>query len=514
MGMNLNGISDSSPQLPFLDLAKQSRFWAPDVSTFDVDGRGWLERLPAGKENDTHFVFLTDSAERPAPAKFRRLVVRSSGKGSFVAGWGVSIDQAASSPGRTVIAVQPGGSHSLRITQTDANDPLRLTVVPEAYAGQFDGGALFNPTWTERVKNLRAFRFMDWMDTNDSTVAHWSERPEVEDASWSAKGVPVEVMVRLANELGVDPWFNMPHLADDDYVRKFAAYVRDHLKPELKAYVEYSNEVWNWQFKQAQHAKERGRALWGDVSTGWVQYNGTRAARTCDVWKNEVFGAGKGRVHCTIGAQTGWLDIADETLDCPAWRAQGNGACYEHGIDSVAITGYFTGCMNGRVGGEDLTATVRGWAKAGAAGLTKALEQVRDGRHLVNSKGQRCDDTASNVGRQFAKFKELADARGLAVVAYEGGSHVSANGFPGMNDADVVRLLIEVNRSATMGEFYRSNFRQWRENGGTLYMHFSDFGVPSKYGSWGALESLEQATSPKWKAIQETNGLGCWWSGC
>ncbi len=58
-------------------------------------------------------------------------------------------------------------------------------------------------------------------------------------------GMPVEVMVKLANKLNVDPWFCLPHLCTDDYVTQFATYVRDHLNSNLVAYYELSNEVWN-----------------------------------------------------------------------------------------------------------------------------------------------------------------------------------------------------------------------------------------------------------------------------
>lgn len=39
--------------------------------------------------------------------------------------------------------------------------------------------------------------------------------------------------------------FSMPHLADDDYHQRFATYVRDTLRPDVKVYVEWSNEVWH-----------------------------------------------------------------------------------------------------------------------------------------------------------------------------------------------------------------------------------------------------------------------------
>jgi Ca2+-binding RTX toxin-like protein len=38
---------------------------------------------------------------------------------------------------------------------------------------------------------------------------------------------------------------------------------------------------------------------------------------------------------------------------------------------------------------------------------------------------------------------------------------------------------------------------------GSLFVNFSDIGTPSKWGSWGALEHLNQKTSPKWEALQD-----------
>jgi hypothetical protein len=40
----------------------------------------------------------------------------------------------------------------------------------------------------------------------------------------------------------------MPHLANDEYHQQFATYVRDNLRPDVKVYVEWSNEVWHTGF--------------------------------------------------------------------------------------------------------------------------------------------------------------------------------------------------------------------------------------------------------------------------
>src|SRR3546814_10140296 len=67
-------------------------------------------------------------------------------------------------------------------------------------------------------------------------------------------------MVGLANALGTDAWFTVPWNADEDYVRRFATYVRDNLAPGRKAYVEVANEVWNWGFRVISQARDEGRA--------------------------------------------------------------------------------------------------------------------------------------------------------------------------------------------------------------------------------------------------------------
>ena len=113
----------------------------------------------------------------------------------------------------------------------------------------------------KRWRGCNTFRFMDWMDTNGSRQREWADRPKLEDATWSSKGVPVEVMVELCNRLKVNPWFCMPHQATDDYARQFAALVKRELDPTLRVHVEYSNEVWNGIFEQHRLAEEQARKL-------------------------------------------------------------------------------------------------------------------------------------------------------------------------------------------------------------------------------------------------------------
>jgi hypothetical protein len=152
---------------------------------------------------------------------------------------------------------------------------------------------VFNPTFLSQIKTYRSLRFMDWMKTNNSLTEDFATRPVPDDQFWnsddtfndvnnpdncnmitrSCKGVPLEVMYALANLMDMDPWFNIPHRATtvdtrdpatgvltQSYVKKFAAMLKTHLEPGRKAYIEYSNEVWNFQFVQSIFADEQANS--------------------------------------------------------------------------------------------------------------------------------------------------------------------------------------------------------------------------------------------------------------
>ena len=75
---------------------------------------------------------------------------------------------------------------------------------------------------------------MDWGQTNNSTVSTWGDRTLPTDATQaSPKGVALELQVDHANATRTNPWFNIPHLADDDYVRQAATLIRDRLDDGL-----------------------------------------------------------------------------------------------------------------------------------------------------------------------------------------------------------------------------------------------------------------------------------------
>jgi hypothetical protein len=401
---------------------------------------------------------------------------------SSAGGIGINITALdAGNPLRDIRVLMPGG--------VCADDPYRWcaddsgcaagTCSPfvDNYATQ-----VFHPTFLDRIKTYRVLRFMDWMATNDSPLVAWSERALPTGVRWSGEaGVPVEVMVDLANRLGADPWFTLPHQADDDFVRQFATVVRDRLDPSLRAWVEYSNEVWNGIFAQAGWARDQGRAagLGPSDFEAQLQFYSRRAVQVFAIW-DEVFG-GTSRLVRVMASQAANSWVSEQVLGFEGAAGPS---------DALAIAPY----LGGYLGGPSEQARV---AAMSVDDLANELQTVA----LPEAQGWMTAQAA------------VAATNGVELAAYEGGQHLAGNG--GVENDDAINALFDaVNRDPRMGDLYRAYLAAWRAAGGRFFVHFVNCAGWSKWGRWGALEFMTQPRddSPKFDALQnflETNPR--WW---
>ncbi|AUQ75434.1 hypothetical protein [Phaeobacter piscinae] len=533
IAMNLASIADWSPQAPFLDHFKTARPWighiagqwgGADYSDLTaagyLDPDGWPTAIPP-ELGSVGTLILTDLPE-DASSLAGRYVLQFEGDGIIeVTGRARNIRY-----GKSEIRFDytPGpGAVEIRIQRSDrqgVGDYVRnITVVMEKHLPDWQAGALFNRDWIARLRGFAALRFMDWMATNDSTQVGWEDRPRVQDYSWTAQGAPAEVLVDLANHLQADPWFTLPHMADDIYIRNYARLVRDQLDPGLTAYVEYSNEVWNWQFEQAVWADDQARARWGGQDL-WMQFYGGRAAEVAMIW-TDVFGdAAEDRLVRVVSTQTGWLGLEEQILTAPLWVAEDPARRPPARLfDAYAVTGYFGGIL----GLPDRAATLRAWiaqsreqaaATAEAKGLrgaaaaefveahqydaasALAAAELRDG--LVSGSSE---DTVSDLlGRVLPYHAKVAEAHGLDLIMYEGGSHVVGLGAM-VDDEMLTGFFSHFNYTEEMGALYRSLLAGWPEIGGRLFTAYSDVSSPGKWGSWGSLRYVSD-DNPRWRALE------------
>lgn len=526
VAIGLAAVSDWSTQLPFLDLMKTSRPWighrpgrwggmeyAELQSGGHLDSAGWPLRMPR-ELSSIGTLILTDMPEAAVSLKGRYLLSFEGTGVIEVAGRATGVRYGK---GQVSFDYTPGsGSVDIRIQRINTTDPPRnITVVKSDDAERFARGAVFNPAWTARIGPFRALRFMDWIETNNSVLSNWADRPKPQDVTY-AGGVPLEVMVQLANELEVDAWFNMPHLADDAYVRAFAEAVRETLDPKLKIYVEFSNEVWNWQFAQARWADAMAQARWGQQDK-WMQFYGLRAAEVARIWSEVYADAAPERLVNVISSQTGWLGLEAETLTAPLAQAEGLAAPAE-AFDAYAVTGYFGGIL----GTEARAALVGGWlsesrakaeARADAEGLTgqaktdfvnaHQFEFATElaGRELQDGavSGDVGDTLADLLGRVWPYHAQVARASGLDLIMYEGGTHAVGIGAR-VDDAALTAFLHHFNYSPEMAALYQTLLEGWEAVGGQLFTAYSDVYAPTKWGSWGALRHLDD-DNPRWDTL-------------
>jgi hypothetical protein len=511
IGTNLTSISDYSPQKPFVDAFKSSRYWITsdspnyifntnEADKLSLDSNGWVTRLPSASEG-VKYTSVGTLMYREVPRGYEsgQYVVLYDGQGTLNYGLDATKDTSASTAGRDVINVNATDRGIwLEITATDPSgtgDYIRnIRVVPVASESNYSSQE-FNPTFLDKVNNYSTFRFMDWMETNNSKQKEWSDRPTPNQPTYSTKGVSVEVMVDLANQTDSDAWFTMPHQASDDYMRNFATYVKDNLEPGRKVYIEYSNEVWNGGFEQSdwalQQGKNQGIAGGNDIAQK-INWFSKRTTEMTQIW-DSVFGSDKERVIGVMAAQAANLGVAQKALEYEwASSPQSNEA---YGIDALAIAPYF----GYYTGDSQYASQLESWTYEADGGLGKLFDEITKGGVLSGGPEGGALQQSYQWMEQHA---QLATSEGLQLIAYEGGQHLVGLGDV-KNNSRVTQLFIEANRDSRMGDIYRQYFQKWFDLGGGTFAHFADIGTPTKFGSWGALEDVSQSSSPKHDAIMD-----------
>jgi hypothetical protein len=314
---------------------------------------------------------------------------------------------------------------------------------------------------------------MDFMATNNSTQMLWSDRPTLNDVNFTKKGVPLELMVDLANRLNADAWFCMPHLADDDYIKQFAQYVKAQLKPNLRAWVEYSNEVWNNGFKQTKYAYQMGQTLSvsDQSSKATANFYAHRSIQIFNLWQT-VF-AGHERFVRVLATQAANPGSAKNVLSYQDAAAQ---------ADVLAIAPYVTVNVTPRNKGALAVSEVERWN----------IDQLFE--HVFTA-------ALPQAQKWMQQNKKVAEQHGLTLVAYEAGQHlVGALGTE--NNETIAKLLIEANAHPKMGEVYTQYLQAWSQIGGDLICAYDSVSKWSKWGSWGLLNYYDDspASSPKFAA--------------
>ena len=262
LGVNLESLRDYDRQFMFIDAMKTSRRFGSAAKPFDEKADLTPDGWPAGDAgtlvmtevknvNGLYRFFATgrcDLSTPGTPAKVRTL----------------SYDERHN---RTYAEI---------MLKAPLNKPVTFNLVFRGTAGGLRNITLLRPGYDDdsqiftnefllALRPFAAIRFMDYLRTNNSTIAKWDDRCKITDPQYTIKGGPYEWAIQLGNLTGKDIYLNIPALADDDFVTQLGQLVRDKLKPNLHCYIEYSNEVWNGLFQQF---KQNDAAAQAEVAAG------------------------------------------------------------------------------------------------------------------------------------------------------------------------------------------------------------------------------------------------------
>lgn len=500
IGVNLGGLADFGTELPFVNLMKNAREWyTKDVGNpnagFNSDQAANLSYRPDGYP--THAPQTIPESSYPQEVVTIWGDTRGWPAGQYVVLWegtgnfrlfGSFTNLTTTGPNRMTfdLAPQEQGIVEIAIENSDINDPIHnIRLLMPGSEATYQNQP-FNPVWLDKLQSFQTVRFMDWGQTNNwgekpgegwnnPNEFDWSERSQMDHYTWSyEKGIPYEMMVKLLNDYDLDGWICVPHRASPEYSQNLAEFMRDNLEPERHLYVEYSNELWNWIFGQAQWLNFYGCEQTG---TSWPEGLVPYIQRCLDAFTT-AFAGQTNRITRVVGTQLSWVDVSQ--------RLTNN--LTPGSFDAITPTCYF--------------------------GFTDAAENTLDQLGASATTTDIITQASLSMPESFSFVKEqktdVADPLGVPMIFYEGGQHLTPNPFgvyPSYGQA-----LIDAQRTTGMYDLYNTWFDSLRTlQTGTeplKIMHFSFVSSRNaQFGSWGMLETMDQDISvvpaPKYSAILE-----------
>lgn len=501
MAINLGYTRDWSTNHPFINVAKTARPWLGHLpgqwggvsnaqlrEAGHINEQGWPVSIP----ENVQFLGSLLFTEQPAELKSIRGRYRLTYKGEATLRLAGGARVISHSPGEIWFEYREGETRpvSIELRKINPANPMRnLAIVHEKHIPAFELGATFNPDYIDRIKDFRVLRFMGWQETNNSTVSRWESLPRLDDYTYST-GVPLELMIELANLVGADPWFCVPHLADDDLVRRMAETIKQGVKPTARVYVEYSNEMWNFGFQQAKWAQRQAIERWGrrGEGDGWLQFAGLKAAQVADRF-DSIFGSeADDRLVNVISVQAATPFRAHAQLDGRQLKKEWDKPPSEV-FDAYAITGY----MWLQIETDQFIRSIKQWLSAGGeeAVFSRLANNLRNG------------SLASQIDTMWPEHLDIAKSHGLDMIMYEGGTHVVLpHGI--QRDNDIIELLHSFNYSPQMDALYVDLLDGWKSVGGQLFNAFVDISATKPSGSWGNLRHLDDSTG-RWDILSAHN---------
>lgn len=299
------------------------------------------------------------------------------------------------------------------------------------------------------------------------------------DRKWANNyGMCYDYIYELCNELDTDCYICIPPLATTEFALKMIRLIRKGLKPHLKLYYEWSNEVWNLNFPQS-----GAFAILADNSTEvnfpynkfWFTKGNSnvpvtnllsltwQAHRMKEVTTEVMKEFTRFDVHPVFAFQTANAWNADQVLQIND---------YHKTFTHLACNGYF---------GHFDELLPYPWG-----GTPAQWKNYLSG-------------TIINLRDELVRVKTVADKYSLATIAYEAGQHVICKNAAQVNEWG------RIQETQVLYDLYCELIDMWFSVFGndSVFLHYYNTGSWGSYGSWGAQRDLLDFWSPKFRALQD-----------
>jgi len=359
---------------------------------------------------------------------------------------------------------------------------------------------LFTREFVQLMQKGTIIRFMDWTATNGNHTVDWEERNTPSTYSqynggddkprygWQGRGTAWEYAVLLANQTNCDLWINVPVQASDTYVRKLAQLIRygsngvqpytsaqtnpvyPPLHPDLKIYVEFTNESWNFDtaFTQYHTLNSQAQAHIAAGDAHKYKYDGVDDVKYLHTVQRRRFADRTREISLLFREQFG--DAAMMTRVRPVLLSQ-----KDNPFELAECLTYLDNVWNNRRG--NFTPTPRPvsyylWG-GGGSGYDEEIPTA-----LKTSDTLTVDQLFNDAFPQsWAKFEYNIAAEvdwltgyGLKRIAYEGGPGLDPNGH-----SDDVKIR-QAYHDPRIKEVTRSQITRFFASGGDIWIHFNSAG--------------------------------------
>ncbi len=470
MGVNLEGVVDYARSCMFVDAMKSSRKFGSTATPWDenaaVDKDGW----PTG---DAGAVVMADMPVKAGDYQFSCTGKCELGlintKGTVKS---QKYDKETNTT-TAVVAVQEGSTNLFLSFKNTTDGVKNIKLIRPGYAP--DTKEVFTKDFIKAIEPFSTLRTMDLTRTNGSDIVEWEERTKREDPLQATpKGVAWEYAIELANQTKKDLWINVPDQASEDYIKQLAKLFKENLDPERALYIEFSNEVWNFIFKQAGRNLDAAKA---EVAAGDKKLNDSGKDDNQYYW--------------------GWKRVSKRTVEISNIFREVFGETAMNTRVRPVLASQSANPFMTRLQVEFIEKTYGKPSKfiygiAGAPYLNPD-EKVANKEGATAEEIVKAFDVEGSIRKPTMEYLLLARFYRLHHLCYEGGLGIEG-------EANLVQK-VAANRDPKIANVLTDYLNCWYGQGGELFMYYNLAGMWTKYGCWGLTDDIQKLTGPKFKTV-------------